>query len=322
VSLPRVQEVTLLRDDAYPHSEEIAVLARRASNVCLFDEGLPYRVNEVISAQTRTLTIAGEVPTEEFVAVKDAPNLRELNCFNFALSETALRAVLEHPRLEDASVAANTDDLADLQVAGRSNLQTLEVEFYVPTSKSDGEYGWLGGCPRLKTIECTEPDPQFLVQVGRRLGGVSRLTLNGDGQASIDSLSQWRRLRHLSFYLCDTDDQLLLRISQILPDLESLEIFGWAGMFTPDGFRSLKQLPRLRRLGLERCELTKEHVAVLATLSQVEELSLYDNPLDDTAVAPLGKLPRLKLLDLDGTEVSSGAFPGIRGGFKPRWSGF
>jgi hypothetical protein len=59
-------------------------------------------------------------------------------------------------------------------------------------------------------------------------------------------------------------------------------------------------------------------MAIIAELSQLEELSLDSNPLDDAAIQPLKRLQRLRMINLDGTNVSDEQFEKIRGDWIER----
>lgn len=123
-------------------------------------------------------------------------------------------------------------------------------------------------------------------------------------------------MRNLNLQSTILDDSHIVRIVNLFPQLQSLEAD--CGNLTPGALRSLQSLTHLKRVALERCNLTKEHVALLATFSQLEQLSLYGNAIDDQALAPLAALTHLRQLDLDGTSASPATFKGIRGSWRPR----
>lgn len=80
----------------------------------------------------------------------------------------------------------------------------------------------------------------------------------------------------------------------------------------------LQDLPGLKRLRLGMCKLTSEHLAVIAELKQLEELSLEDAGVEDKTIEPLKKLPNLRRISLERTKVSKRMFPGIRGDWDDR----
>jgi hypothetical protein len=278
-----------------------------------FDEALAL----LLSENTQELGILGEA--DDLTPLSQAPQLKRLECTR--LTAASFATVLDHPRLEQVSCEVRGDELASLPSGTSSSLQRLAIRFdwpYQSPETTGGQYAWTERCSRLREIRATACDSSFLEAVGRELGGVESLHLRGVDAASLDQLPSWNRLRRLVLQLNSFEDRQLRAIGSIPGGLESLEIDGdyvddITHPFSPQALAVLKRFGNLRRLRLDCCYLTKEHIAVLAELTQLEELSLEYNPLDDAAIAPLHRLPRLRTIYLDDTEVSDGQFRNIRG---------
>lgn len=125
---------------------------------------------------------------------------------------------------------------------------------------------------------------------------------------------------------CKVNDAYL-QIIGTLPTLKSLRIAGADGI-SPAGLKALHGLPALRTLGITSSQLTDEHLKEIGTLTKLDSLDLTENRLtnegmrhlnklsvltflnltdceqiDGEAITSLGKLPKLKFLDVSGTKI-------------------
>ena len=67
---------------------------------------------------------------------------------------------------------------------------------------------------------------------------------------------------------------------------------------------ALTQLPRLKRLYMERTGATDQHCEEIAKIKALERLSLWGTPVTDRGVQLLTKLPNLEIVDVTQTRVS------------------
>jgi hypothetical protein len=314
-----------ISSDAQPASwDDLTALARRTPEVYLGgrDERARELLPRLLSHRTRNLSI--EIPIDDLSA---APNLRELVCNIYSAGE--LGAVLSKESLEKMCLDASVEHLGHVPSGPPSHIRCLDMTFRWPgvPELAFGEYPWVQRCTNLREVAVTAADPAFLAAIGRNLNGVETLQLSEFDVTSVDQLASWTRLRHLTF---DVDvgandhilsDRFFLALGQLPSDLVSLEFDGGLGgddKISAEALSVLRRFTHLKRLRLDYCELTREHMSIIADLSELKELSLYMNPLDDDAIEPLKRLRRLRRINLDGTNVSDEQFPTIRGDWIER----
>jgi hypothetical protein len=327
IAAPTLRQVAV--NTFAPLPDKLPALAQRVPSILVAVEVAGYRSEQnvddvlrlLLSNNTQELSIMGGAGDLDSIA--QAPQLKRLDCTR--MTATAFAAVFEHPRLEAVSCMVKVDDLTQLPGGKPCALRRLRVTFDWPdddaATTTTGQYAWVERCAALSEINVTWPDSSFLGAVGWKLGGVDSLEITGVDAASLEQLASWTRLRRLTLELTSLEDRQFAAIGNIAGSLESLEIDGAnvedpMTTISPQALEALKRFDRLRRLRIDCCNLGKDHIAVLADLTQLEELSLEYNPLDDAAIAPLHRLPRLRLINLDNTEVSDRQFENIRGDWK------
>jgi hypothetical protein len=325
IATPKLSKI-IVNSDAGPASwDDLTALARRVPWVVLngSDDHAQALLPQLLSPATQCLSIDGR-----FSDLRGAPNLRELFCDYPTAGE--LETILTHQSLQDVWFDVEPRVLADLPAGPASNLRKLDVIFVWPEGIPEinaGEYAWVQRCQQLQAVDTTACDPAFLAALGRHLGGVETLGLTDFDATTLDQLTSWKRLRHLTLNVDAGEnkhilsDQFFITLGQIPSDLASLEIDGGLGdgdTISPVALANLQRFPHLKRLRLDYCELTIEHMNVIAELAELEELSLYSNPLDDKAIQPLKRLRRLRMINLDGTNVSDEEFEKIRGDWIQR----
>ena len=73
---------------------------------------------------------------------------------------------------------------------------------------------------------------------------------------------------------------------------------------TDEAVAALPQLPRLKRLYMERTGATDQHCEEIATIKTLERLSLWGTEVTDRGVQLLTKLPNLEIVDVTQTRVN------------------
>jgi Leucine-rich repeat (LRR) protein len=327
-AIPRIHSMSLSIGPSTVPSDDVLAAAQKAHEVELYQHQYsPQLLAKVLSTNTTDLSLTGNGLADQIVEISRAPNLQNLTYNGLIHNLKPVAAILDHQHLQHSHFGATAVLLSDLRASRPSGLRTLGITFPPATdlaaSDVPGDYPWLRACTQVNDLYCIHPSNNFLAQIGRHLEGVEKLDLISDSlPEAVDNLAGWARLRHLSLRYCRIEDAVLAKIAIHLPQLESLEIEGEEGGFSPDGLRPLKEMPHLNRLALEQCGLTKEHVEVIAGCAELQQLSLFDNRLDDQSLAPLSGLSRLKQLDLEATSATAKAFANIRGGWKPRRRGW
>src|SRR5437868_11040690 len=81
------------------------------------------------------------------------------------------------------------------------------------------------------------------------------------------------------------------------PNVGAVTVFD-ASKVTDTGYAALKELPRLRKLVLNKPHATAPAFAAIAACGQLRTLALVDGGLSDADLAGLKKLTRLESLDL------------------------
>lgn len=127
----------------------------------------------------------------------------------------------------------------------------------------------------------------------RRMPAVEHLQLTGTG-AGRAGLLEIRHLRNLkTLYLfgeANVDDALIAQLVPELPKLESLSISPGAHgrvRLTDRGVRSLAQLPALKSVILDRCDVTDAGIAPLCQGPPLQSISLYDTQVTSQGVRAL-----------------------------------
>jgi len=96
--------------------------------------------------------------------------------------------------------------------------------------------------------------------------------------------------------------------------LELQQIDLWSKRLDANSLAQLEGLPNLRKLGLERTDMTDAGLVHLKRLSQLKELDLQNNPeIGDAGLANLKGLSTLERLVLSGTRVSDKGLPSLYG---------
>lgn len=349
-SFPELESVTLRPDGVTPLPDTFCEIARQCQKVEYegSEGGDDAYLRRCASDNLQELLIMRNGVTGECLAfVGECPNLRKIEVRFVPLTAKSLAAILNHPRIEVLDIDAETDDLANLgELTGPNALQRLELDLtvdwrrfhdpspsysvspsglprptsFTPPTSPVGDFVWLEQCTQLRelTIELSKTD--FIDAVGRHLQGVERLNAQSAPPKELESLGAWKRLRHLCLDGPNTNDEQLAHIARVCPNLHTLEIdeYSESGVaLTPQGFSVLKNLPGLTRLRLGGCNLTQAHMVAIAEIGQLEELSLEDS-LDDQAIAPLQKLPKLQRISLERTGASERPFANIRGDWDER----
>lgn len=114
-------------------------------------------------------------------------------------------------------------------------------------------------------------------------------------------IGQLTSLRRLDFSLCSSITDAAVRS---LENLGKLEYLNLDGNITDDALNSIARLGRLKLLDLSGTRIRGPGLAHLEKLTNLEHLSLWQNPITDDALGHLGKLSSLRGLGLGGTKIS------------------
>lgn len=128
-----------------------------------------------------------------------------------------------------------------------------------------------------------------------RVGGTSLTSVDGLG-----SLAKCTSLQTLSLSRCRSVDARIVDLLETLPALTSLDLSGTA----IEDLSGLPRLTRLRTLHLNHIQ-NVPGFAALSKMVNLEELYLNNNGCVKTYSGVLGRLPRLRVLDLGETLVST-----------------
>lgn len=355
IAFPEPESIRLTANAATPLPAELCEIAQRCAKVEYEGSsgGEDAYLRRCLSSNTKELLVSrNDVSGECLAFVGDCPNLRVVEARFVTLRTKSLAALLNHPRIEQLEIDAEVEDFSLLgELPGPNALQRLDLNLELdwqrrisvtqatlpddfmkrlPGYDSDsvlnrrpsGEFVWLKQCKQLREISSTFSHyPSFFEAVGRHLGGVERLNLHSSSSEVLETLGTWTKLRFLCVDGHHMNDEKLARLVALCGGLHTLEIDEYSGSkvsLSPQGLRCLQGLPGLKRLRLGKCNLTAEHLEVIAELKQLEELSLEDDRVVDKTVEPLKKLPNLKRISLERTNVSKGMFSKIGGDWDDR----
>ncbi|HEV3255639.1 MAG TPA: TIGR02996 domain-containing protein [Gemmataceae bacterium] len=192
--------------------------------------------------------------------------------------------------------------------AGEDSLKVLaefpfteELEFSF--CMGDEEFQYMPDLPILRAFGIggnVRVTAASLARIGR-WRTLRRLRLNGDEVTdnALSHLAALVELRDLDLSYSEVTDAGLPRLAP-LTALESLDL-SETGV-TGSGLDALRALPRLRRLNLSNTRVWDHGIDGLVGCRSLEELRLeshyQDRPLRDVDLAPLERLPALRILDL------------------------
>jgi RND family efflux transporter MFP subunit len=230
-----------------------------------------------------------------------------LNSYPGMISETVLRRLAGLPKLR----RLDFKNLSADAFAGLGEIKQLEGLWIEETDATDDALQALGKLTGLKLLQLG--DKYFTDRDLARLAPLHDLTalrLNGKSKGLHGSgfgvLSPLTHLESLDLDSSGIEDEAMAPIGKLV-SLEDLDLSRtW---ITGKGLASLAPLSRLRKLQLSGCRrLEISSLETLARLPHLESLTLYNCPIDDSAVETLKKLTSLRELFLDRQRISPAAF--------------
>jgi len=203
------------------------------------------------------------------------------------LSGSVLEDIGRLSRLKELTVRIG--DFSERELSFLKNIGRLEALDLECDSDANTVRKLCAAAPGLKSLRIETPQP-----------------LGSDILNDIGRLSE---LRNLHVYLTDLHAEGLSGLRGIIGQLESLYFrFEHDGPEPAPSFEFLRAAENLRCLGLEpECDwdepegvlsIDASHIAPIASLTRLTDLSLLDMPLDDRALEPLSALKGLRALDL------------------------
>lgn len=177
---------------------------------------------------------------------------------------------------------------------------------------TDDECAMLSAFPRLKHLllrHHTVTDAS-LKTIGSlkhlEFAGFWRCAITDDGLASLAGL---RKLRALA--LLDTPVRGPgLAHFKACPGLETLDIS--TSKLVPEAFGLIATFSNLRELELDEVGATDNDVCQLQSLSRLQRLTLYGNPITDRSVEYVLRFPQLEVFSANETDLSAEAIARLK----------
>jgi formylglycine-generating enzyme required for sulfatase activity/Leucine-rich repeat (LRR) protein len=188
-------------------------------------------------------------------------------------------------------------------IAGLQSLEDLDVSGVPVTDQG------LAHLAKLKNLHALSCCSQSITDVGfQHLAALDSLEVlnlerSSAGDASLKHIGTLKRLRVLRLGRTKVGDPGLTHLAG-LKDLVELSL--GATRITDAGLEPLSRLSNLRRLGIPRNRFISDQcIEHLRLLPNLEELDLHANRgVTDAVVAQLSSLARLRILNLDGTQIT------------------
>ncbi|MBL8718030.1 MAG: hypothetical protein JNL79_18770 [Myxococcales bacterium] len=207
-----------------------------------------------------------------------------------------LRVIIRSPK--------GTAALAALESEEASTVRSVSIQLQEDNTAENAAAQWLalheaGNLHRLRALEVTgsgKIDAQILRHIPRTVEELALYNVVWDEEA-YRLLGEFQHLRSLTVL----HRRFEMAKLPALP-LDTLLFENAAGPLDKASLAALGQLSSLRRLQLRYAKLGKD-AAGLGALTQLEELDLGGNPIDDAIGVKLAALPSLRYLGLGNTNV-------------------
>jgi Leucine-rich repeat (LRR) protein len=258
-------------------------------------EGIGGRVDRDAAGDVTGLHLRGTWVTDtELLDVARLPKLELLDLSHTRITDEGLLHLKPAKQIRDLNLyyAEQITDQGMAAIRDWKNLKHLNVR---GTRVFDGTLAIVSGLTQLEALDIA----------------YTQITDNG-----LDGLVPLTRLKELSIGRSKLNKNAL-EVLRLLPTLEYLDLGGphpgsggyraKPGTPMPDDVpRAISELKQLRVLKINYSEITADGLRILATLDQVEKLSLAGSShVDDWAMAQLAQWKRLKYLDVQGTKVTA-----------------
>ena len=218
-----------------------------------------------------------------------------LSLLNLARTGTSngLEEVARIPRLQTLILDGNpVDDAALASIAGAPELERLSLK---NSTMSDSAFDQLAELENLKALH---------------LDGNKDLL----GRQFSEQVKQgnFRNLEELTAAQTQVGYYGLANIRQI-PNLQVLELGD--AQLTADSLNTISQCSKLRRLGISGAPIADNALQPLTKLRSLEELNLSGcSSITDAAFLILGRLQSLKVLNVNGTQMTEAGIEGFQRG--------
>jgi len=253
---------------------------------------------------TRIRAVRTYVTNEGLTYLKDKTNLELLDFRNCTLlSDQGLEHLRGLSNLRDLKVWG--PGITNTGVEYLSSLQSLRILSLQDCSIDDAGIEQLTEMTSLEDLTLFRLfiSDEGLRHVGQ-LTNLKRLSLRANvvGSEGLAHLTMLQSLEYLDLSETIVEDEGLAHLKP-LSHLTELNL--WATRIGDDGMTYLAELQSLQRLNLENVgypsggvALTSEGVKQLASLPNLEWLSLNKTQVDDNGVIALGALPKLTALEI------------------------
>lgn len=233
------------------------------------------------------------VSDAELLDLLRLPKLERLDLSHTRISDEGLLSLKPASQIEDLNLFY-AEQITDQGMAAIKDWKQLKRLNLRGTRVYDGTLAILGGLPQLESLDIA----------------YTQITDNG-----LDALVPLTRLKELSIGRSKLGKNGI-EVLRLLPTLEYLDLGGphpgpggyrtTAGTPMPDDLpHAIAELKNLRSLKLSYSQIRADGLRILASLGQLDKLSLTGCPrVDDAALAELGKYKSLHYLDVEETGVT------------------
>jgi Leucine-rich repeat (LRR) protein len=257
-------------------------------------DGIGGKIDRDAAGEVIGLRLRGTWVTDtELLDVARLPKLERLDLSHTRITDEGLLHLKPAKQIRDLNLyyAEQITDQGMTAIRDWKNLKRLNVR---GTRIFDGTLAIVSGLTQLEALDIA----------------YTQVTDNG-----LDGLVPLTKLKELSIGRSKLNKNAL-EVLRLLPTLEYLDLGGphpgsggyraKAGTPMPEEVpRAISELKQLRVLKLSYSEITADGLRILATLDQVEKLSLTGSShVDDRTMAELAKWKSLKYLDVQGTKVT------------------
>jgi Leucine-rich repeat (LRR) protein len=236
------------------------------------------------------------VGDEQLEGLPAMPKLQsiEIACTVSVTSE-GLKQLKRFPRLASVTLQGSITPKADL-----STLAEIPSLRHIHLARI-----WVTGKPPSRSIRAFDqlPGDEEIARLAR-IPQLESLQID-QGRFTSASLEQLKSLSKLKSLKLDAniDDAGLVEVAQ-LQSLESLTMNFDNGKISPSALESLEQLTQLKSLHIQGAATSKTVWPRLASLKNLESLTLLPTLEDDAGVEAFAKHPKLKELHLLGSQLT------------------
>lgn len=268
-----------------------------SSNAQVTDDGI---AKLTAMPQLESLEIGGQAITDNCMAtIVKFQKLKSLSITNTRCSNTGLK-LLRDAHLNDLSLEGLGFGNGALELLPTEGLQRLSIN-----GTGIRDFSGLGALQQLKSLGLNTPyfsdrDINYLSNI-RGLSELRLIKCNvSDG--GISDLQSFANLNTFKLHVDSTTQACLNSVAK-MSNLQNLELRG--KQYDDKCLQVLPQCANLKNLTLSATSLTDNGLAFVTNCPSLEHLAInYPKRISDKGVKHLLNLPELKMLVLDGVQVS------------------